>query len=283
MFFDRMWGMGSIRTSVIRAAAPFFAAPLLVGCFAIADLDRFHGPRANAGSGGISGYSTSAAGLVVAVDERAGERLELRVIDAQDIVVSTAIIDRLPGTPQIVVPDIIPTEASLSLRLDFFADDVFRGNVAFAAVPYDSGAYRLDLAGRHLLDASRRPFARALGATATIRIAGLARHRNAGVVETRVFERSSSTSRLVGLHRFSAHGESAIASIPGCVNAGAAHEVTLYVDANGNGAFDDPTTQSGDLGFSVEPTSSSSGLDVTFDLGAGAGADARVASPFSLR
>jgi hypothetical protein len=61
------------------------------------------------------------------------------------------------------------------------------------------------------------------------------------------------------------HGSTFDATVPGCVEQGTDYDVDLYVDANGNGTYDDPTKAGGDLGFRASATSDETGLEATVD------------------
>jgi hypothetical protein len=53
--------------------------------------------------------------------------------------------------------------------------------------------------------------------------------------------------------------------VPGVVEDGVIYNVLVYVDANGNGSYDNPATGGGDLGWSVTGTADTTGLNVTLD------------------
>ncbi|MEO6418935.1 MAG: hypothetical protein ABIP39_05985, partial [Polyangiaceae bacterium] len=78
----------------------------------------------------------------------------------------------------------------------------------------------------------------------------------------------ASTGHTAGLYRFTtltlpAAGTTLDAKIPGVIDDGVAYNVEVYVDANGNGAYDTPPA--GDIGWRIPKGSDATGLSLDFD------------------
>jgi hypothetical protein len=93
------------------------------------------------------------------------------------------------------------------------------------------------------------------------------------LLELRVYE--ASTTRNVGLYRFpslgptlegGADGASLTRTIAGVIDSSSQYTVDVYIDANGNGIYDNPATGGGDLGWRFTETSSAGAfLTIKFD------------------
>jgi hypothetical protein len=81
------------------------------------------------------------------------------------------------------------------------------------------------------------------------------------------------TGHVVGLFReMRAETATLDAVIAGCVDVETVYDVDVYVDANGNGAYDDPAA-GGDKGWRLSATSTDTGLAATLSLAAGGDVD----------
>ena len=84
------------------------------------------------------------------------------------------------------------------------------------------------------------------------------------MMELRIAEKE--TRHVVGLSRFEQIPAAAFdLTIPGVVDVGVDYEVDVYVDANGNGSYDDPSKGAGDFGFRIPVSSTATGLTLTVD------------------
>jgi hypothetical protein len=84
------------------------------------------------------------------------------------------------------------------------------------------------------------------------------------LIQVRIFD--TDAKRTVGLYRIPKVTQSTFDMvIPGVVESGAAYAAMVYVDANGNGMYDNPAMPGGDLGWSVAGVATDTGLVVTVD------------------
>jgi hypothetical protein len=91
---------------------------------------------------------------------------------------------------------------------------------------------------------------------------------------------STDANRAVGMYRIPKMTQATFAmQVPGCIEVGNDYNVYVYVDANGNGAYDDPSKSAGDLGWKLSATGDASGLNVSVDLQMTAGAKVDVGAP----
>jgi hypothetical protein len=84
------------------------------------------------------------------------------------------------------------------------------------------------------------------------------------LMEMRVSDKSS--GHVVAFYRVAAiPGASFDKIVPGMVENGVEYDVTVYIDANANGQYDNPATNAGDRGYKLGRTSDAAGLLVEFD------------------
>jgi hypothetical protein len=80
--------------------------------------------------------------------------------------------------------------------------------------------------------------------------------------------KDAGTGHSAGLFRTKVSQAAFDLVIPGIVDAGVDYDVEVWIDANGNGAYDNPAA-GGDLGFKVRrPSDRASGMRLDFDPGA---------------
>ncbi len=234
------------------------AIPFASGCFAIADLDRFHGPPGASPSYGASGKSVVAADLVVALGERRAYDVELRVVDDAGMVVTRLVVEREAiRANEISMRDVIPTTGGY--RVDLFEHRADTP-VFVARVPLEraTAGYRADFTHASSSPTNVASNAREVGADASIEIVGLAGHVGTSF-EARVIERSPTgdDDRVVGLYRFAARDANAALVVAGCVKATSVYDVVIHVG-------DDSDTH--DLDLDVRAAGSITGVHVTFDM-----------------
>jgi hypothetical protein len=68
-------------------------------------------------------------------------------------------------------------------------------------------------------------------------------------------------------------------TIPGAIDPEVAYDVTAYIDANGNGVYDNPAKKAGDSGYKTQVPSTAQGLSFTFDPQAAGMGDVDVGPP----
>lgn len=296
--------MAPFRVLTPACLAVMLATPL-TACFAVGDLDRFH----RAGERGASENGARPnEDLVVAMTRmtpHVKQYMEVRVVSSSNFISSRAIIDVAPAQDiRLVMPQAIPNAANVPYRIDFFADmnndrkfdlnatgerdhswRVFLDDRALdPRVTHLGGLYRLDFLHNTdftdlatAADGKNGP-ALAVGNAARFTIKKLSRGH---LTEIRVTELPPS-NHLVGLYRLypSSDGDQNV-EIPGCVERLVDYDVTLYVDANGNGVYDNPAA-GGDLGFryQVAAPDGTTGIAFTFDTEKTQEANVDVGSPF---
>jgi hypothetical protein len=98
------------------------------------------------------------------------------------------------------------------------------------------------------------------------------------LIQVRIVD--TGANRTVGLYRIPQMSQATFAmKVPGAVENGAEYAVFVYVDANGNGKYDNPAMGAGDLGWSLVGTADVNGLDVSLDAETPTGANTDVGAP----
>ncbi|MGZ3421597.1 MAG: hypothetical protein ACXVEF_41165 [Polyangiales bacterium] len=262
----------------------------LFGCSQIVDVDRFHEKAAALPPSTTK--STQFLDLqfsVVGMKPHLAHTFEYRIIDANNLVQSRGIVSPL-GAPDVTVfvPRAIP-RSNGPYRIDFYGDVNGSGGYdGIGSVISNDHAWRIDplvdypagtvtpvdglvqvtfTHSTSFTDIDQYPSgtpnkAKDTGLGAKVHVTSLPIGR---MIEARVAEKD--TKHVVGLMRIpSATAATLDLVIPGVVDVGVDYEVDLYVDANGNGTYDDP--QSGDWGIRTGASSTETGLAVTIDAAA---------------
>jgi hypothetical protein len=234
----------------------------------------------------------------------ATQMVEYRVVDANNMVQSRGVLKPLgPNDLTINLPRAIP-KINGPFRLDFYADANDSGGYdGIGSVIANDHAWRIDpladypvgsvmhvdglvqvtfVHNTSFTDIDQYPIgtknpSKDTGLGARIHIAAADAY-GGKTLEARVAE--AATGHVVCLHRVPELRAAAFeGDVPGCVEMGVDYDVTVYVDANGNGTYDDPATGKGDVGWKTRATSDASGLDVTFDLSRVATGNVDVGAP----
>lgn len=257
---------------------------VLGGCFVVADVDRFKEEPVNTDP--FQALDFNARGLTT----HTAQLFELQIIDAQNFIQCRGYIEPF-GTvdSRLQLPRAVPRDGG-PYRLDFYADKNHSGNYdgidparadhdhawrvePLADFPTDhpnDGIVQVEfIHNTSFVELNEWPTgtanpARTIGQAAKIHLAGFQNHAGK-LVEVRL--RDSRTGRTVGFYRWPNLPAQPNAEyvIPGVIDGGEEYDVDLYVDANGNQQYEDPTKPNGDLGFRSRVRSGDTGLDVTVD------------------
>ncbi len=275
------------------------ALALCSGCFAITNLDRFQ--TEVRGSENYNDLDFK----VRAMTSHVAERVEIRVIDADNILQAKTVIEPL-GAPQMTITmrNAIP-KAKPPYRLDFFADHDKNGGYtpptadanpdhAWRISPLrdypkeessTDGVYRVDFEHNTSFDnlnmwpdrATNNP-ASELGAAAAFKLTNLPAEWQAKLLEIRVVDHS--TGHTSGVYRISTVGQTQYdLKLTGVIDTGVEYDVLVYVDLNANGTYDNPE-QGGDLGWKILRPSDSTGLKLDFDAATIGAGKVNVGSPW---
>jgi hypothetical protein len=267
------------------------------GCFAVADLDRFHAVPADAGGGADDVVRpTTYEGLTFhlsGMKPHETQLFEYRVVDANDFVQSRGVVDPWPGDEvTLMAPKAVPP-LNGPYRLDFYMDmngsrsydgigDVATQDHAWRIEPladYPSGetphvdgtisvdfVHNLSFTDIDKYGGAADPPADT-GIGATLEFKNLSAHAGK-TIEVRIAD--SANGHVVGLYRHTSipAGDFTLV-LPGIIDGGVDYDIDVYVDSNANGVYDSPAVPGGDLGWRLLQRSSSveEGLRVTFDPG----------------
>jgi hypothetical protein len=276
---------------VRRFVIAVVAASFVLGCSQIVDVERFHEKAAPTVPPGTK--STQFLDLqftVVGMKPHLAHTYEYRVIDANNLVQSRGVMTPLGSADVTVfVPRAIP-KSNGPYRIDFYADVNGSGGFdGIGSVISNDHAWRIDplvdypagavtpvdglvqvtfTHSTSFTDIDQYPSgtpnkAKDTGLPANVHLTAL--DEVAGkMLEVRVAEKE--THHVVGLARVHAIGPPTLdLAIPGVVDVGVDYEVDMYIDANGNGAYDDPSTNGGDWGCRVNGSSTETGLTLSMD------------------
>ena len=295
-------------TRALGFAASVVCAFGASGCFLVTELDRFHATKeANDAAVGEKDDPTQASSLrltLKGMGVHLNQMIEFRIVDSNNFVQSRGVVEPLdaPATESVTfnVPEGIPAENG-PYRLDFYAD--VNGTRTFdglkTGLTHDH-AWRFE----PLVDAPAGKFPHVAnvvqvvfnhntsfvdinewpkgtiappedtGLDANVHFSASKMSEFVGkLCEVRIAE--ARTGHTVGLYRIpELPSEDFVAHVAGVVEAGAAYDVDVYVDANGNGDYDDPssTAASVDLGWRYTVTAAT--LSDVQDGGAGEAMDA---------
>jgi hypothetical protein len=269
-------------------ALPLFVVGLM-GCTQIVDVDRFHEKAATAPSG-VSAQFLDLQLNLVGMKPHLAHTFEYRVIDANNLVQSRGIVAPLGALDvSIFVPRAIP-RSNGPYRLDFYADvngsggydgvgSVISNDHAWRIQPledYPKGSVTpvdglVQVTFTHstsFTDIDQFPSgtpnkAKDTGLGATVHLASLGA-MSGKMLEIRIAERD--TKHVVGLLRVPQVADPNYdAIIPGVVDVGVDYDVDVWIDANGNAAYDDPSKDGGDWGIRAPGSSTEAGLVMTVD------------------
>jgi hypothetical protein len=291
----------------------------LSGCFAVVDVDHFHTASASApdssapdaaapdtaGAPSGSGEYLSLKLSLVGMTPHLKQLFEYRVIDGNNFVQSRGVVNPL-GAPDVIInaPLAIP-KANPPFHLDFYADvDNSGGYNGIGSVLTQDHAWRIDplqdfpagtvtpvdglvqVTFTHNTSFTpiedypsgtlNPPKDTMLGATVQVRGADALQGH---LIQVRIVD-AGGTNHTVGLFRVPQISAAVFdMSIPGVVENGAVYNALVYVDANGNGIYDNPASGLGDLGWSKVGTADATGLTVIVDAQNTSAANVDVGAP----
>ena len=223
-------------------------------------------------------------------------RFEYRVVDdAQNMIIFRGVANPLSVEQAVfVAPNAVPN-AGGPFRLDFYADvnasgdydgigDIATNDHAWRYEPLVDSVAASDvgdgvvsykfLHSAVFTDIDQFPAgtdnaAVDTGLEATVHVSGLTPYKDA-LVEVRVTDAANNAA--VGQYRtMQGDADTLDAVIEGICDPNHDYVVSLYIDANANGTYDDPSANKGDLGFQATVTSNDDGLLSAIDVAAGGG------------
>lgn len=253
----------------------------LAGCFAVTDIDRFHTAK-RGGSGQFDDLRFS----VKAMTSHPAELFEFRVVDANNVIQSRGFLSPLGGVDVAMNAPLAIPKVNGPFRLDFYADHDGTGGYSgpdpkdhsWRIAPLvdfpqasDPGAASdgvVDVVFEHnrsFTDLGVTPDGKVAaptdtGVPAVLRFTNMGPHAQK-TLQARVRD---GTGHTAGLYRVRVTQPSFELQIPGIVDAGVDYDVEIWIDGNGNGAYDVPVP-GGDLGFRVRRPSDRSGMRLDFD------------------
>jgi hypothetical protein len=249
-------------------------------CFAVTNLDRFH-----ATAGGTGNYQDLVFTFRGAVAHPT-DLFELRVIDANNIIQMRGVYQPMvtPDTT-VHIPKAVP-RVNGPYRLDFYADRNHSGgwdgltnapdhdhgwrieplqsttgtdpNTITIVYDHNTSFVEINDWPAGTLNPPKDP-----GLPVTFHFINLGALQGK-FLQARVADATSGHTaalyRLPSLQTSSADG-----TVEGVIEMDVTYDVFVYLDANGNGVFDDPAKNAGDLGWKLTATADGQGLVVTFD------------------
>ena len=260
---------------------------LLVGCANVVGVDDFHKRAVSESAATASEYFALKLQLV-AMKPHLGHNIEYRVIDSNNYVQSRGVIASMTAEDvEIVAQRAIP-RTNGPYRLDFFADVNKSGGFdGLGSVISNDHAWRIEplvaepeklraddlvtvtfLHSTTFTNVDQYPSgtpnkAQDTGLGARVRVSGLDPYQGR-TAEVRVLEKR--TRHVVALYRTMRVTAPVLdAVVSGCVDVSTEYDVDLWVDANGNGQYDNPS-DGPDKGWRVMATSTDQGLDASIDL-----------------
>jgi hypothetical protein len=274
------------------------------GCFAMVDVDRFHSAQAAATTPtttatttpdssaptGLPGEYLNLKFSLVGMKPHILQLFEYRIIDSHNFVQSRGVVNPLGGPDVTInVPLSVP-KLNGPFHFDFYADVNHSGGYdGLGSVAANDHAWRIDPledfpAGAvapvdgliqvtfthntsftdintYPSGTPNPPHDTGLGATIHVANAGALQ----GVlIQVRIVDPSA--NHTVGLFRIPQIAQASFDMvIPGIVESGVDYAALVYVDANGNGKYDNPANGLGDLGWRVIGTAGATGLNVGVD------------------
>lgn len=278
-------------TTALRAAA-LAALCGLSACFAIADVDRFETDAAGTQAG--TGPYRDLRFVMKNAGFHGASFFEVRVVSDENVLLASAVLDPpgISGDQPIVVdlPRAVPRSGNA--RLEVYAD--VNGSRSFdgigAAKDKRDHAWRIGplreenaayvraegdklvvtyLHDSNFTDIGVRPDGSAAplisGLDANLNVTGLDAYAGK-LMEGRMVERS--TGRVTGLYRLPQSPTGGVASLPmrGVLDEGIGYDLELYIDANGDGAFQPTGQPGGDAGWRGSFVPDATGASITIDV-----------------
>lgn len=277
----------------MRAAKIALLALATLSCADLAGLDDFTKRSVSESASTASDYFTMELSLV-AWRPHLGHFVEYRIVDATNYVQSRGVIRSMTAEDvKIRAPRAVP-RSNGPYRLDLFADVNRSGGFdGLGSVITNDHAWRLDpIADFSKLRAddvikvefvhsttftnvdqfpsgTKNP-SQDTGLPARVRLEGIDAFAGK-TLQVRVADER--TGHVVGLFReMRAEGSVLEAVVAGCVDVQTTYQIDVYADANGNGAYDDPSA-GGDRGWRLSATSTDTGLAATLNMGEGGDVD----------
>jgi hypothetical protein len=239
-------------------------------CFAVTDLDRFHG------KGVSTANFTDLKFTVRGMFSHVNEMFEYRIVDNDNTLQSRGIILPLGGPDATMfVPGAIPKQNG-PFKLDFYADHDPTHNMHYdrdqvagtgdhswripltdGLIDENTGAYTILFDHNTSFNLLTDPFPpREIGTPATIRLANMGAFVGKRL-EIRIADASS--KRVVAFYRIPVLGAAdPTITIPGMIEGGVTYTVEVYTD-------DNAPTPGSVRAFRIQAQSSAVGLDVAFD------------------
>ena len=267
----------------------------LGGCFAIADVDRFESDASGTQAG--SGPYRDLRFELRNASFHGSQLFEVRVVSDEDVLLASAVLDPAGVSGEQAIAVEIPRSVPRSgnARLEFYAD--VNGSRSFDGIGAakdkrdhawrvgplreDNAAYvradgdKLVVVYAHdsnFTDIGVRPDGTSAplvsGLDANVKVTGLEAYAGK-LVEARMVE--TNTGRVTGLYRFPQAPAGGVASMPmrGVLDEGIGYDLELYIDANGDGAFQ-PTgraaSEAGDAGWRGSFVPDATGASITIDV-----------------
>ncbi len=277
--------------ALAKTAAAISLAALAAGCFSVVDLDNFHKRvTSNSASAGSAPFSDLRMNFV-AMRPHGGNTFEYRVVDTNNFIQSRGVVKAMSAADTTInVARAVP-KVNGPYHLDFYADVNRSGGFdGLGSVISNDHAWRIEpledypagsvepvdgliqvtfLHNTSFTNIDQYPSGTPNPSTDTtlaaqLHVDGLGAFIGKQV-ELRVSDKSA--GHVVCMYRTeSVEAASMEAIVPGCVDVETEYVVDIYVDANGDHKYDDPSVGAGDLGFRVGATSGSDGLRQTFDV-----------------
>jgi hypothetical protein len=274
--------MSSARTSVVALAV---LSSLATGCFVIADLDKYS-PGSSGVEDGVDDPTLPSTLKLTMIDMgfHFNQLIEYRVIDSQNAIQSRGFIRPLdqPGTIRVTlnIPNAIPT-GNHPYRFDFYGDmnksggydglgDLLKNDhawridplVDFPAGKFPHKANVVEIIFEHngvVTDIDQWPTSGGMNPPRDTGLAARVRFVASGLsgwtgklLQLRITEQLS--GRCVALYRVPQIPDTDFdALMPGVLDPGARYNLDIYIDANGDGLYQNPAelTSESDLGWRV--------------------------------
>jgi len=276
-----------MRASNIVLALLVLASAGSTACAKVSGLDDFH-KRAVSESAATASEFFGLKLQLVNMKPHMGHYVEYRVIDSNNFVQSRGIIKAMTALDVELVAQRAVPRSNGPYRLDFFADQNHSGGFdGLGSVVADDHAWRIEplvddpnklraddmitvtfVHSTTFTNIDQYPSgtpnpAQDTGLAARVHVEGLGGFMDK-TAEVRVADKR--TRHVVALYRTMRVDAPVLdAVIPGCVDLETEYDVDVWVDANGNGQYDNPA-DGPDKGWRIEATSSDKGLDASIDL-----------------
>lgn len=257
-------------------------------CANVVGLDDFHKRSVTESAATASEYFALKLQLV-AMKPHLGHSFEYRVVDANNYVQSRGVIASLTAEDVEIVAQRAVPRTNGPHRLDFFADVNGSGGFdGLGSVISNDHAWRIEplvaepdklraddvvtvtfVHSTTFTNVDQYPSgtpnkSQDTGLGARVVVRGLDQYMGR-TAEVRVLEKR--TRHVVALYRTMKVDNSVLdAVVSGCVDISTEYDVDLWVDADGNGQYDNPASGGADKGVRVSATSTELGLDASIDL-----------------